>query len=254
MRQHLTIGETAEVLGTSTYNLRYYQKEGIIEPSFREDNGYRCFTLDDILHIRCIMLLRESGISIKRIKELIEDYSEDNYLNALEESYSEITKKISELEKVKKELKNTIESAKQKADTFKIVEFKKDRVFSQVMICDYDAEFKAKEVYDLAGRIDADKKSLFSDESYYMFREDSLSVLTTGKKHGEHIVFEAGRYLRYSFYAEDDAQVSGHLEKLAAHMENNKLEDKSELLFIVSLRSSLNIVNGYHGEFQIRIK
>ena len=51
--QGLRIGEAAAQSGVSAANIRYYEKEGLIEPQARGDNSYRLFNYQNDLWIEC---------------------------------------------------------------------------------------------------------------------------------------------------------------------------------------------------------
>lgn len=67
-----TINKAAEILGLSTYTLRYYEKEGLLLNIKRNDNGRRCYLDGDIEWVEFIKCLRDTGMSISDIKYLIE--------------------------------------------------------------------------------------------------------------------------------------------------------------------------------------
>lgn len=67
----LTIGEAAEKLHLSIHTLRYYEKEGLLLPVKRADNGQRVYTLDDIQWVYMIRCLRDTGMSIQNIKQYL---------------------------------------------------------------------------------------------------------------------------------------------------------------------------------------
>lgn len=67
----LTIGEAAEKLHLSIHTLRYYEKEGLLLPVKRAENGQRLYTLGDIQWIYMIRCLRDTGMSIQNIKQYL---------------------------------------------------------------------------------------------------------------------------------------------------------------------------------------
>ncbi len=64
-----TITETANKLGVSTHALRYYEQSGLIMPT--RSNNRRSFTSADIEWLEIILLLRDTGMSIRGIRELL---------------------------------------------------------------------------------------------------------------------------------------------------------------------------------------
>lgn len=71
-----SIGETAKIMGLSTYTLRYYDKEGLLPLVERSLNGIRIFRESDLAWLRIIECLKASGLSIKEIKQYIDWYME----------------------------------------------------------------------------------------------------------------------------------------------------------------------------------
>ncbi|WAA08896.1 MerR family transcriptional regulator [Fervidibacillus albus] len=62
-----TIGEVAKKFHISTYTLRYYEKEGIIE-SIRTEHGERRYDESHIKWIEFVLILRETQMPIAQIK------------------------------------------------------------------------------------------------------------------------------------------------------------------------------------------
>ena len=86
MRDKLTVSEVAKLLDVSAHTIRYYDKEGLITSDSDAENGYRLFDFEDIFRLSNVVILRDSGISIKDIKGLIRNYSKEEYANQLKKS------------------------------------------------------------------------------------------------------------------------------------------------------------------------
>lgn len=67
----MTIKEVEERTGLSRSNVRFYEKEKLIEPSRNERNGYRDYSENDVENIEKIAYLRTLGISIEDIRSII---------------------------------------------------------------------------------------------------------------------------------------------------------------------------------------
>jgi MerR family transcriptional regulator, heat shock protein HspR len=66
-----SISEAAQKLGITARMLREYEKKGLLSV-YRDTNGYRFFSKDDIHWIQCIRdLIHEEKISINGIKRLL---------------------------------------------------------------------------------------------------------------------------------------------------------------------------------------
>ncbi|HIS47101.1 MAG TPA: MerR family transcriptional regulator [Candidatus Scybalocola faecigallinarum] len=95
----MTIKEAEERTGLSRSNIRFYEKEKLIEPSRNESNGYRDYSENDVENIKKIAYLRTLGISIEDIRSII---SEKVTLRETLEKQNEVLKsQIVDLNKAK---------------------------------------------------------------------------------------------------------------------------------------------------------
>lgn len=69
----MTIQEVAEQTGISAYTIRFYEKAGVLPPIKRMPNGIRHFTEDDVVFLRFLMQLKQTGMSLEDIMEFTED-------------------------------------------------------------------------------------------------------------------------------------------------------------------------------------
>lgn len=67
----LTIGELARRAGVRTSALRYYEKEGLLEPADRTEAGYRLYMPEDEQTLRFIQRAQRLGFSLADIRELL---------------------------------------------------------------------------------------------------------------------------------------------------------------------------------------
>lgn len=67
----MTIKEVEKRTGLARSNVRFYEKEKLIEPSRNESNGYRDYSESDVENIKKIAYLRTLGISVEDIRSII---------------------------------------------------------------------------------------------------------------------------------------------------------------------------------------
>lgn len=67
-----SIQEIARSAGTTSRALRHYSEVGLLEPSRVGSNGYRYYDQDCLLRLQRILLLRELGLSLPAIAEVLE--------------------------------------------------------------------------------------------------------------------------------------------------------------------------------------
>lgn len=96
-------------LNISSKALRVYEDLKIISPE-RSENNYRNYTEKDILKLRQVILLKELGLSLTNIKELLdkEGDEENDIVRGLGIQLSAVESKIRELENIKLTLKQSI--------------------------------------------------------------------------------------------------------------------------------------------------
>ena len=86
---NMTIKEVEERTSLSRSNVRFYEKEKLIEPSRNESNGYRDYSENDVENIKKIAYLRTLGISIEDIRRIM---SEKVTLQEMVEKQNEVLK------------------------------------------------------------------------------------------------------------------------------------------------------------------
>jgi DNA-binding transcriptional MerR regulator len=99
-----SIAEVAEKTHLTPHTLRYYEKEGLLPFVDRSDSGNRHFQDKDLEWLELICCLKNTGMSIKKIKEVISLYLEgDDTLDIRREIFichrAEVINQIAELEK-----------------------------------------------------------------------------------------------------------------------------------------------------------
>ena len=67
-----TIGQAAGRVGLTAHTLRYYDKEGLLPYVGRRSNGVRVFKVSDIGWLELICCLKETGMTIQDIKQIVD--------------------------------------------------------------------------------------------------------------------------------------------------------------------------------------
>lgn len=70
MKMEYLIGDVARMTGLSRDALRFYEKKGIIS-SRKKENGYRCYSENDIYRLMCILYHRKMNTSLEDIEGLM---------------------------------------------------------------------------------------------------------------------------------------------------------------------------------------
>lgn len=95
----MTIKEVEERTGLARSNIRFYEKEKLIEPLRNEKNGYRDYSEQDIENIKKIAYLRTLEISIEDIRYIMSN--QVPLMAVIERQATTIQTQIEELNKAK---------------------------------------------------------------------------------------------------------------------------------------------------------
>lgn len=101
---HYTIKQLADLAGVSTRTLRWYDKQGLLQPS-RQDNGYRSYDSSDVDRLQHILFYREMGLSLEDIQTVLRSQGFDanaalrDHLTALTEQRFKLDRLIDAVEK-----------------------------------------------------------------------------------------------------------------------------------------------------------
>lgn len=97
------IGQFAKLANVSERTIRYYDKIGLLKPSFVMENGYRQYSDLDLLKLQKILSLKHLGFSIEEIFPMVMDNT--NLKESFELQIDLIEDKISHLQSLKDALK-----------------------------------------------------------------------------------------------------------------------------------------------------
>lgn len=110
----MTVSEAAEQVGLTTYTLRWYEQEGLVEPVGRDSAGRRRYTQQDLDWLILLTRLRRTGMPVRDMRRYAELAREgDSTLAArrriFEAHRDRVLARISELEDDLKVLNYKIE-------------------------------------------------------------------------------------------------------------------------------------------------
>ncbi len=90
----MKVNELEKTLNISRANIRFYEKEGLLNPA-RKENNYRDYSEDEVTLLKKIVIYRKLGISIGDIKSVFN--GELTLDSAISKNVASINKQISEL-------------------------------------------------------------------------------------------------------------------------------------------------------------
>lgn len=73
----LTVGQLADLVGTTVRTLHHYDEIGLVRPSERTLAGYRLYTDEDVARLQHVVVYRRLGFSLEEVRVLLDDPDAD---------------------------------------------------------------------------------------------------------------------------------------------------------------------------------
>lgn len=117
----MLIGELAKAVNTSIDTIRYYEREGLIEPVHVRDSGYREFGDISIDRLKFILRAKKLGFSLRQIKDLLmlnenPDTTCVDVRGLAEKKLNEVRAKIKTLRQMEKQLHQLVAECRSTGD------------------------------------------------------------------------------------------------------------------------------------------
>ena len=109
-----TTGELAKACGVTVRTVQFYDQRGILIPSALSEGGRRLYSENDLKKMKTICFLRDTGLSLDTIRQLLEEEDPgsvilillDQQEQALREEIGAHQEKLDRLEGLKKEIRD----------------------------------------------------------------------------------------------------------------------------------------------------
>lgn len=112
----LKINEVAKIYNLKESTIRYYDKEGLLPTIKRDDNNYRYFNENDLEVFNVIRCLKNSGMSINKIKEYMIMAKQGD--KTIKDRYEFMLKHKEDILKKKKELEESLKLVNYKINLY----------------------------------------------------------------------------------------------------------------------------------------
>ena len=181
-----SIHEVAELSGLSVRTLQYYDERGLLKVR-RQANNYRVYSAEELDRLQQILLYREAGVPLRKIKEILDDPAFD-VETSLENHLESLLAQKSRLDALIENVKKTL-AARQKEE--KMNDKEKFSAFKKELVDENERKYghEIREKYG-DGTIDASNAKLMglSEAEYRRVEELSekvLEVLARAKRDGD---------------------------------------------------------------------
>lgn len=115
-----TTGEIAKLCGVSVRTVQYYDSRNILVPSELSEGGRRLYSEQDLKRMKVICFLRDAGISINSIGELLAEENLGSVIAILLEQQEQIIKEEINERKTQLELIESIQRELKAVDIFSV--------------------------------------------------------------------------------------------------------------------------------------
>lgn len=176
------IGQFSKITNITIKALHYYHDYGILVPTrIDQYSGYRYYSEDQLEKARMIKELKELDFSLKDIKDILDNYTEDkDILAIISEKYQQVTDKIKKLHEIQNNLEFILLQQKKDKNSahdqhITIKELPELIIASIRFKGEYEEAGKAfVKIFKYCGRYSAGKPfSMYYDEEY---KTDNASI------------------------------------------------------------------------------
>lgn len=142
MKEHWKVGELAELTGLTIRTLRYYDQIQLFSPSEYTDSGHRLYTKTDLSNLQQILSLKQMGLALEDIKEIMKDKAENSAINIIETQINRLREDIQVQQNLLNELEVTAKiirdkdmvSVKEITELFSAMKLYQEKYFSAQQI------------------------------------------------------------------------------------------------------------------------
>ena len=111
----LTIGRLAKQVGLGIETVRFYERQGLIDPPPRTDSNYRIYPEEEVGRLKFIKRAKDLGFTLKEIKDLLELQHDPHATKAdikkrTMEKIENIRKKVRDLARIQEALEHLAET------------------------------------------------------------------------------------------------------------------------------------------------
>ena len=101
MENYLNITQLAGLRNATTETLRHYDRIGLLKPAYVDpDTGYRYYSTEQVEIFDTIMDLRDMGLPLKEIQEVMDHRNVENSYEILSKKADELRQEIAEKQKM----------------------------------------------------------------------------------------------------------------------------------------------------------
>lgn len=105
-KKYYTVGEAADIAGTTSETLRHYDRIGLVRPGKKDEwTGYRLYSDQDIVRLNTVRALQMMDLSLREIRQVLELDDLEKIIAFLTEAEKKADRKIAALRRGKEKIR-----------------------------------------------------------------------------------------------------------------------------------------------------
>lgn len=114
---YYSCGQFAKRANVTVRTIRFYDKQNILKPSFKNESGARFYTNEDLAKLQQILLLKYLGLSLDDIRDMtVAAYDPHFLMESLSLQKKLVNERIEEMKNVENAIDHTVDALKENSD------------------------------------------------------------------------------------------------------------------------------------------
>jgi Methylase involved in ubiquinone/menaquinone biosynthesis len=114
---YYSCGQFAKRANVTVRTIRFYDKQNILKPSFKNESGARFYTNEDLAKLQQILLLKYLGLSLDDIRDMtVAAYDPHFLMESLTLQKKLVNERIEEMKNVENAIDHTVDALKENSD------------------------------------------------------------------------------------------------------------------------------------------
>lgn len=185
--KYFTTSEFSKICKVNKQTLLYYDQIGLFSPMYKNEKGYRFYSIRQLEWFNVIELLKDLGMPLKEIQQYIEHKSPASFLSLMHQQKKNIVKKRKEIEMTERIIDSKIE----------LMELASQLDFHQISLDQHTEAtlYLSKNIKNISDEEFVKVVSEFIEELYVSFLDTGFPIGGITKK--EQVL--KGEYTNYSY-------------------------------------------------------
>ncbi|MBN2793958.1 MAG: effector binding domain-containing protein, partial [Clostridia bacterium] len=129
-----TISEVSKTYNVSTRTLRYYEDQGLLKSTTKEDYAYRVYENTELEKLELILMLRKLTFSLKEIKGLLDSKNHKAMIQIFKDKLNDVIIESEMIFAIKKILEIFMDKLNEDGNALKTIEILRDHTVEELIL------------------------------------------------------------------------------------------------------------------------